>query len=153
MIAGVDFSSRAVDIVRLDEDSDRAEWHRFLLAGDGAFDRTRSVRAAMPGSSFWDDVLAVGIEEPCGHGAGRLMRVQGAILACVPAHKLVHPLMPSAWRKAVGLPGNASKEVVSEWAGPKLRPTVGPLLGIPFDATDAYCIALATRSLIQKAAA
>lgn len=153
MIAGIDFSSRAVDIVLLDEDTDAATWHRFELQGQDAFDRARDVRRAMwaSSSSWWDDVLAVGIEDPRGYGAGSMYRVQGAILACIPNSKLVQPWIPSAWRKTVGLKGNASKEAVSEWAGPRLRQRaeLGPYIGLPFDATDAYCIALATRSLIE----
>lgn len=145
MIAGIDFSTRAVDVVLLDEDSDAAEWHRFDLFGNGAFDRTRSVRGSMPGSAFWDEVVAVGIEEPCGHGAGRLMRIQGAILACIPTNKLVAPLMPSQWRKTVGLKGNASKDEVFACASARFNPRVP----WPQDAADAYCIALATRTLLE----
>ena len=29
MIAGIDFSTYAVDVVLLDEDTDQAAWHRF----------------------------------------------------------------------------------------------------------------------------
>lgn len=153
VIAGIDLSTKAIDVVMLDEDSDAATWHRFVLSGDGAFDRTRSVRTAMPGSSFWDDVLAVGIEEPCGHGAGRLMRIQGAILACIPAEKLVAPLMPSSWRKMVGLAGNAPKATVhlfaeGRWASE--HPMLFRGYTLTYDMADAYCIALATRTLLQR---
>ena len=149
MIAGVDYSTHAVDIVLLDEDTDAATWHRFPLAGRDAFERARYVRLAMPGGSFWDDVLAVGIEEPRGYNSGALYRVQGAILARVPLDKLVQPLGPSEWRRRVGLSGNASKEdvrVLVKAAAFLER------IGWEQDACDAYCIALATRSMIQVAA-
>jgi hypothetical protein len=166
VIAGIDFSSRAVDVVLLDEDTDAATWHRFELDGDGAFDRTRSVRAAMPGSSFWDDVLAVGIEQPRGRNAlVALGRVQGAVLACIPVETLVHPLNPSSWRQAVGLPGNCGKAAVRAFVAATIKvghdamPNNSPLLWPHLasywsqDACDAYCIALATRSLLQREAA
>lgn len=154
MIAGIDLSTRFVDVVKLDEDTDAATWHRFPLTGNDAFDRARSVGLAVPGRamSFWDDVVAVGIEDPRGYGAGFIYRVQGAVLACIPAQRLVHPWLPSQWRKAVGMPGNASKvdvhyfvtgatdhdALIQEW---------------PQDACDAYCIALATRQALHGAVA
>ena len=151
-IAGLDYSTRAVDVVLLDEDSDRAEWHRFELSGSDAFERARSVRKEMPTaySSFWDirGVLAVGIEDPRGYNAGALYRVQGAILACLPPMTLVQPWIPSAWRKQVGLPGNASKDAVMALV---YQPRDDqPPHGWPQDACDAYCIALATRSVLQR---
>lgn len=153
MIAGIDFSTHAVDVVLLDEDTDRAEWHRFELAGADAFERARNVRAAMPGSSFWDDVLAVGIEQPRGnHGVVHMARIQGAVLTCLPRSLLVQPLNPSSWRKQVGLPGNASKDDVARRAQAGLYLS-GHDEVWPQDALDAWCIALATRSLIQQAAA
>lgn len=159
MIAGIDFSSRFIDVVLLDESTDAATWHRFELSGADAFDRARAVRAAMPGSSFWDNVLAVGIEQPQARGPraanmGALYRVQGAVLACLPQPVLVQPWWPSAWRKAVGLPGNASKEAVATFAERTLypmwpHPMVATLPVWPQDAWDAYLIALATRSVLQ----
>lgn len=156
MIAGVDFSTRAVDVVLLDEDSDAATWHRFELVGSDAFDRSRYVTTAMPfrTGAFWDDILAVGIEDPRGYGAGSLYRVQGAILACIPHGTLVHPLIPSQWRKTVGLSGRASKGEIAEWVFDRLETKIARsrFFGDDFpayDRCDAYCIALATRSLLQ----
>jgi hypothetical protein len=157
MIAGIDYSTRAVDVVLLDEDSDAATWHRFELEGADAFDRTRSVREAMRRqhqylASVWDDVLAVGIEDPRGYNAGALYRIQGAILATIPQATLVHPLIPSQWRKTVGLPGNASKTIVAEWANCQRFLATGNefVVDWPQDACDAYCIALATRTLLER---
>lgn len=163
MIAGIDFSTKAIDIVLLDDDTDAATWHRFELTGQDAFERARDVARAMPGptNAFWDSVVAIGIEDPRGYGAGSLYRVQGAILAKLPGRTLVHPLIPSSWRKTVGLPGNASKGHVAQFANGKrlieasYPVTTGRLLypgkfrDWPQDACDAYCIALATRSLIE----
>ena len=69
LIAGIDFSSHAVDLVTVPYDGAGAPvWTRFPLVGQDAFDRARSVADATPGrsSTMWDDVLAVGIEHPAG---------------------------------------------------------------------------------------
>jgi hypothetical protein len=167
MIAGIDYSTKAIDIVLLDEDSDAATWHHYPLRGGDAFDRARDVGRAVPGRAmtFWDDILAVGLEEPRGYNAGALYRIQGAVLACVPAARLVQPWIPSAWRNQVGLPGNASKETIHAFVhtvrglgvlepapagGFMMKVTEGVVW--PQDACDAYCLALATRSLIRVAA-
>lgn len=154
-VAGIDYSTKAVDIVVIPEHGPPA-WHRFPLTGNDAFDRTRSVADAMPGrhSVFWDDVLAVGIEHPGGKfGTRELLRVQGAILSCVPARMLVEPWPPAKWRKAVGLAGNASKVDVRDWSllhGLENHTVGNPTAskGWPQDAHDAHLIALATRQAI-----
>ena len=165
MIAGIDFSTRAVDVVLLDEDTDAASWHRFELSGQDAFERARDVRRSFRPSSgiLFEDCVAIGIEEPMMRGGGMstaysLYRVQGAVIACLPPRTLVHPIKPSQWRKTVGLPGNATKQTVSDWTRGHLYLTPGMggfgYVDWPQDACDAYCIALATRTLLhaQKAA-
>jgi hypothetical protein len=150
VIAGIDYSTRAVDVVLLDEDTDATTWHRFELEGADAFDRARNAGKAFHISSMlWDEIVAVGIEDPRGYGAGALYRVQGAILGRIPAGVLVHPLIPSHWRKTVGLPGNASKDAVAEWATWKGGLGAKAVFW-PQDACDAYCIALATRILLER---
>jgi hypothetical protein len=162
-VAGIDFSSHAIDVVLVDVDGRQApRWHRYPLTGADAFDRTRSVANSMPGrsSAYWDNVLAVGIEHPAGKfGTGPLMRLQGAVLAQIPARMLVKAWPPGAWRKAVGLPGNASKDDVWDFASDKCWTSTPIPNGLrreawPQDACDAYCIALATQHAItaQEAA-
>lgn len=169
--AGIDFSSFAVDLVTIDADSHAAEWRRYPLNGADAFDRTRHVRDAMPPRTamIWDDIEALAIEHPAGkQGTGVMMRLQGAILACLPRDLLVTPLPPSAWRKHVGLSGRASKEDVEKFA----KTCLGMRLGMasdpwrpPFtqmiyfthespsqDACDAFCLALAVSRLVERPA-
>jgi Holliday junction resolvasome RuvABC endonuclease subunit len=83
---------------------------------------------------------------PRGFNSGALYRIQGAILTRLPRTTLVHPLVPSSWRKTVGLPGNASKQDVARYVGNRRiwHETW------PQDACDAYCIALATRTLLER---
>lgn len=152
-IAGIDFSSFHVDVVLIEEDDTRPPvWHRTSLAGVDAFDRCRRLQGDLLGEHQWDDVLAVGIEEPRGHNPGVLYRVQGAVLAHIPCWILAVPWVPSEWRKAVGLPGNASKSDVAGWAlGQPDAQVWRP--GTPQDAFDAYAIATATRRAITVEAA
>ena len=156
LVAGIDFSSHAVDVVWLDEDTDQATWERFPLSGQDAFERTRSVRPSLVSvrgtSEKWIETLAIGIEEPRGYNSGALYRVQGAILACLPRAVLVQPWLPSVWRKAVGLPGNASKGEVWSYvvAETEERWRDNARRDWPQDACDAYCIALATRNALQR---
>ncbi len=162
-VCGCDYSSKFVDLVTVPLDGPGAPvWHRFPLVGADAFDRARSVAQAVPGptSVLWDDILSVGIEDPRGQNAGAMYRVQGAILARIPARMLVRPFIPSEWRKGVGLKGNASKETVASYAhsfaaGAYTRPdwpVVDALEATrwPQDAWDAYCIALATLRLLDR---
>lgn len=152
MIAGIDYSTRAIDVVLLDEDTDAATWNRYKLHGQDAFERARDVRRAMHYfAPLWDDVLAFGIEDPRGYGAGSLYRVQGAILTKIPRRTLVYPWVPSAWRKAVGLPGNASKSEIQVMVDfRRLKAHGTSLVGWPQDACDAYMIALATRNKLER---
>ena len=149
-VCGIDVSTHAVDIVKVPLDDGPPHWDRFPLVHPGdAFDRTRQVPLVVPGPahSYWDDVIAVGMEEPAGRNPGYAFRVQGAVLSCVPRDKLVEKLMPSEWRKAVGLKGNASKEDVRMFALAAVRDFAGvDWRAASHDCTDAYCIALATRS-------
>jgi hypothetical protein len=154
-ICGIDYSTRAVDVVLLDEDTDAATWYRFDLVGRDAFERARGVRRAMGrvfgGGGDFDNVLAVGLEEPRGYNSGSLYRIQGAILACLPRTLLVQPWVPSEWRKAVGLPGNASKVDVFAWTARNYPQDWHDnyVDMCPQDAIDAQCLALATRNVLQ----
>jgi hypothetical protein len=161
-VAGIDFSSHAVDVVTVPyEGAGAPAWTRFPLVGADAFDRARSVAQAVPGPSsvFWDDMLAVGIEHPAGKfGVGPLLRIQGAVLARIPARMLVQPWPPSKWRTANGIKGNASKFDVyerSQLARAEARDWIPGTCYVPQnwnaqDAHDAHLIALATRGAITK---
>jgi hypothetical protein len=151
LIAGIDYSTRAIDVVLIDEDTLKPEWRRFTMRGLDAWERTRNVGWAFDESWDWDDVLAVGIEEPRGYNSGALYRVQGSILRSIPDYEtprlLVQPWVPSEWRKAVGLKGNASKQEVADHA---LFTAGVPAMNWPQDAADAFCIAMATLRAIER---
>ena len=114
LIAGIDYSTHSVDIVTIPYDEPGTPvWRGYPLQGSDAFDRARHVAETVPGraSSFWDGILAVAIEHPAGrNGTGHMLRIQGAVLSCIPARMLVHPMPPAKWKKLAGLPGNANHD-------------------------------------------
>lgn len=147
MIAGLDLSTRAIDCALIHQDTgELLELHRWPLVAVGdAFDRSRWVRDSMPSRGWWIDkgVIAVGIEDPAGkHGVRDVARVQGGVLQCIPVSLLVYPLAPSQWRKLNGLPGNAPKHEVLQYA---LRTDNG----LTQDEADAILIARATLALLD----
>lgn len=154
LIGGIDFSSHAVDLVTIqEEDGELHWWDRFPLHGNDAFERTRSISVAMPGpnSQAWDDFVAIGIEAPAGrYGVATMTRLQGAILACLPSTMLVMPLPPARWKKLVGLPGYADKETIAAAVRLKLLLDMDTAPIWPQDACDAFCIAQATRTLLEQ---
>jgi hypothetical protein len=148
--AGIDFSTFKINLIVLN-DGQASRWVYQVPAKSGdAFDRARLVKLVMPDVDFWArrQVAALAIEEPRGPGNGALLRVQGAILACLPHDLLVQPMIPAEWRKKAGLPGNCPKDRVREhvesldWRARNWMQ----------DDCDAYCLALAVRQLVKEAA-
>lgn len=161
--AGIDYSTHAIDVCLIDEDTGYVTFQNLPLEGADAFARTRCVRHQWHNSILpdrFEDVVSVGIEEPAGQQRGVMARVQGAVLACMDPQLLVVPFGPTAWRKQVGLSGSATKTAVRWWA-------IDKLLSIPpetqrseyrrataelsQDAFDAYAIALAVSKRVERA--
>lgn len=148
-VAGIDVSTYAVDLVLIPTDLAPPIWNRYPLKGPDAWERTRNIARAMPSpyARMWDDIEAIGVENPAGkHGIHTVQRAVGAVLACLPPSALVQPWRPAEWRKAVDLPGNASKTTVLEH-GIEVARGMGAEWAAdthPQDCFDALCIALAT---------
>lgn len=147
MIAGVDFSTRTVDVVLLSLNGDEAMYLRRHIEAETALRAARNVRDAMPERKAWADVLLVGIERPFGHPASvsALLRVQGAVLACIPPDIPVHEMAPTSWKKSFTGRGHASKADVRARA----RPFFAPDALIRQDTADACGIAYAARELYR----
>ena len=157
LYVGIDYSTFEAHLVAIDEESSWPEWYEVVrFSGPASFHRLRVVRTSLLEQRIfgYDDVLAVGIEDPRATNPllrsmiAKLARVQGAILQAIPASVRVEPLNAKEWRVAVGLSGNAPKDVVAEWAENELpRNALGP--NPPQDAYDAYALARATQEFVE----
>ncbi len=150
LFAGIDYDSNEIHTVTIDETTlQLVDTHRANLdCGPGdSYARARRVRDLLPPRARWADngVLAIGIEDPYSrqlNSLTALMRVQGALLACLPRDIDVIPLRPQHWKIAtLGKGhGNDLKPAVIAWAIAQGCPA-----GLPEDFYDAYAIARATQ--------
>lgn len=154
--AGVDLSSKAIDIVLLDEDGNRArhERRRLDLPSGGALARIRRVRDRMPARAEWRDqgVLEVCIEEPFARGNMRgqvpILMVIGAILQTIPPEIPLAIVRADDWRRVCDLPIRGTRETLKkaaiDFAGDHWPNHPAPL---DDNMADGYCIAFACREL------
>lgn len=168
-VLGIDLSTKAIDLVRLDETTNRADWTRIELEGKSAFDRLRHLPLMMRHPAYgldFDDVYLAAIEAPMSRGQSgtlaKLSRVFGAVVACLPPALEVWEVAPAAWRKELGLSGHASKEEVARSVR-SLMAVYGdttitfdfthPCFQWPQDALDAYAIAYYARQVNARGVA
>jgi hypothetical protein len=155
VIAGIDASTLAIDIVLLDEDSRNPTWTHCPLRPaleDGSRDDlrpSRSVRDALPGRSGWEDqgVTLVAIEDPYSASLSvskKLARVIGAVSACLPAGLPVLLVTPVEMRQWLGIQGRLNKEQLRAYAVQQGAPEEWAQ-----DAHDAYVVALAALERIE----
>jgi hypothetical protein len=154
--AGIDLSTKAIDVVMLEEDTDRAQHHRRRLdvKPGKALERIRRIRGALPARTAWHDsgVLLIAIEEPYSRasmsGQVPILMAIGAILACLPEDLPVDLLRADDWRRACELPTRGPRDQLKtaaikfterHWSN---QPTY-----IDDNAADAYCLAWTARQL------
>lgn len=105
---GIDLSSRAIDLVLLDENADRAEWHRITLDGETAFERARDVAEKMPQPGWYEahGVYLCAVERPFSRSRNDVVRlVQGCVLASIPPGLDVWEVAPQTWKAHIGFKG------------------------------------------------
>lgn len=158
-VAGIDLSSKAIDIVLLDETEDNVwVWRQVNLTGARSWERTLQIRDEMPSESWWDDVYLVAIEAPYGTGqpgtTAILNRVVGAILACLPS-RLLWPhhcwiVRPDEWKSELGIRMSAkpTDEDVRRFLS---KDHTRSEQGWSQNARDALCLALYARMVNQRA--
>lgn len=158
LVAGIDCSTLAIDLVTIDVDTQQAVHIRRRLdtAPGASLARTRRVRDAMPPRQAWIDagVVLVAIEEPYSRstmgGQVPLHRVIGAILAVLPTTIAVELVRSDDWRRTSGLPTRGKREVLKAAAVEYARANWSPEPPVRLDdnTADAYCIARHALSLI-----
>lgn len=162
-VVGIDLSTKALDLVALDENTNRAEWVRCELPGAKAWDRTLAIREQLPPREWWQTVYLVAIESPYGSGQpgtlAKLSQVVGAVAASLPARLRVPErcwlVRPDEWKGGLGLkakptetdlfriaPGNTfyAAEFPEGWEDDQNR-------------RDAFCLAMWARDTNAKGVA
>ena len=153
-VAGIDVSSRAIDIVTVPLDGDyngrEVEWTRISLEelGTDAITRASNAAGEIPRGTFWDTICHVAIERPYGRGIHSVMTqhlVIGAIIGALP-ERLRPPrlIAPQSWRKQAGMKHDASKDDVRRSV---IALVQGMRRDLPQDVYDALSIARAGRAL------
>lgn len=151
---GIDYSSKAIDAVILDDDTDHATHHRHSLIAlpgqptDGLH-AARRLRGSFLTRTWFEDhgIVLVGIELPFGkpNALTPLMRIQGAIAVLIPPEYPIVEFHPATWLKActqcVTVPQRSAdrKTLANEFAAARGFRTRN------HNASDAYGIAFATR--------
>lgn len=158
-VAGIDVSSKSIDIVTipLEEARDRPRelgYSRIELDGEPALraiERASLAADWIPRGTFWDEICRVAIERPFAGIAGGAHSVMvahlviGAILAALP-ERLRPPILiqPRSWRAKNGLRVDASKKDVRAFV---IGAHDGIRRDLEQDAYDAVCIARACRRI------
>lgn len=120
-VLGVDLSSFALDLVALDEDTNRAEWRRVVLpparkkSPTPAWERLLALPSLMPHHSWYEDIFLVAIEAPYGSNQGgtqaSLNRTVGAVAASLPSDLRVPErcwiVRPDEWKRHCGIGAKA----------------------------------------------
>lgn len=160
-VVGIDLSTKAIDLVKLPEETNDATWERANLNGGDAWARTLTIRDALPTASWWADVYLVAIEAPYGRAQGgtqaKLNRVVGAIVSALPG-ALRRPercwiVRPDEWKTELGLKKKPTVEDVERLLpGCTLEGLQSTLwLHGAQDQWDALCLALFARQVNAKA--
>lgn len=162
-VVGCDLSTRAIDLVSLDEDTPaRCEHLRVPLTGEWWWS-ARNMRRGLQEHHIpeWLDekgVHLVGVERPYGRqikAVAALYTIMGAFLASMPPRVLCFEVSPAQMRQELGIPGNCAKAKLHDavWSHVFGRvPAVG-LVAIdwPDDAYDAWAAGHAALAINDRA--
>jgi hypothetical protein len=118
MVLGVDLSTKAIDLVALDEDNPAMCDHRRVELPDPWWNTARWMRSLLRVASIptWleeRNVYLVGVERPYGpsrQAIASLHTVMGALIASLPPQVTAFEVSPADMRRELGLPGNCPKE-------------------------------------------
>jgi hypothetical protein len=117
MVLGVDLSTKAIDLVALDEDNPAMCEHRRVELPDPWWNTARWMRSLLRVASIptWleeRNVYLVGVERPYGpsrQAIASLHTVMGALIASLPPQVTAFEVSPADMRRELGLPGNCAK--------------------------------------------
>jgi hypothetical protein len=160
MILGVDLSTKAIDLVALDEDNPARCEHRRVELSQGWWHSAglmgHILRDGKTASWIWErNVFLAGVERPYGpsrQAIASLHTILGAFLASVPPGITAFEVSPADMRRELGLPGNCAKERMHEAVIRQLK--VGPAeradIKWPDDAFDAWAAGFAALRINER---
>lgn len=114
-ILGVDLSTKAIDLVLLDEDDPAQATHHRIALATPWWNAATDMRNTLRGIDHSENVHLAGIERPYGPSRqviASLHTILGAVLASMPAHITCLEIRPADMRHELGLPGNCPKETM-----------------------------------------
>ena len=136
---GIDISTKAIDIVALDENHDKAIWWRLFLDGPDAFTRCRQI----PTIDFvhvFDNAYLVAIERPFVRRGQDVIRLaQGVLLGRIPSTLPVWEVSPSQWKNHAKIPMRQKPDARTfavEWALPVEYQDTYDAVGVAMYARD-----------------
>lgn len=121
-VVGVDLSTRAIDLVALDEDNPAICEHLSVPLTGEWWHSARNMRKGLQSDLVpeWLDekgVHLVGVERPYGKqvkAVAALYTIMGAFLASMPPSVMCFEVSPAQMRQELGLPGNCGKAAMHE---------------------------------------
>ncbi len=159
-VLGIDISTRAIDLVYLDEDTLHGHWQRIPLPqpaiapASRRIDQARAIRHGLrhEGERL-ETVWLVAVEDPAAYRGGQATKalgiLTGAVYATLPTHLTILPVRVQEWRRELGLHPRATKTdarhaALALGANPRLSDW-------PQDAYDAWAIAHAALRINTRA--
>jgi hypothetical protein len=119
MVLGVDLSTKAIDLVALDEDNPARCEHRRVTLNSPWWDAAISMHSRLLAERVYPwirdrDIYLAGVERPYGphrQAIASLHTVLGAVLCCFNRLSITaFEVSPADMRRELGLPGNCAKE-------------------------------------------
>lgn len=147
-VVGIDISTRAIDLVTLNENTDRANWIRIHLDGPDAFTRCRSITRLAEIPQLWENAYLVALERPFIRRGQDIIRLaQGVLLGCIPTRLPVWEVSPSQWKNHAKIPMRAKPDAATfptvEFAVPVAHQDTYDALGVAMYARDVNAAGIA----------
>lgn len=160
-ILGIDVSTKAIDLVYLNEDTPHGNWQRINLPQPATHiasrrvDQARAIRDSLRHEAErLETVYLAGIEDPAAYRGGQAIKalgiLTGAIYASLPRHITILPIRVQEWRRELGLHPRASKADAQNAA--RALGANPWLQDWPQDAYDSWAIAHAAHRINTRAA-
>ena len=133
MILGVDLSTKAIDLVALDEDTPSQFEHlRIVLPGWGWWASANNMVTLLHEHLAYKwmndrNIYLAGIERPYGQhrqAIASLHTILGGLLSSLPVRITAYEISPADMRRELGLPGNCKKDVMHQAVLYRVSPAI-----------------------------